>query len=67
MGWIYVVNTKLWSLKCKSSFKNNQPSNIMKLGWVPYELCLLLPSERVTDMELGGFVDLINGLGIWNG
>ena len=51
----------------KSSSKDNQPSNIMKLGWVLYELCLLLPLERVTDMELGGFVVLINGFGIWNG
>ena len=24
---------------------NDQPSNIIKLGWVPYELCLLLPLE----------------------
>ena len=60
-----MVNTKLWSLKFKSSSKNNQPTNIMKLGWVPYELCL--PLERVTDMELGGFVVLMNGFGIWNG
>ena len=67
MGWIYMVNTKLWSLKFKSSSKDNQPSNIMKLGWVLYELCLLLPLERVTDMGLGGFGVLINGFGIWNG
>ena len=35
---------------------------IMRQGWVLYELCLLLPLERATDMELSGFVALIYGL-----
>ena len=35
---------------------------IMRQGWVLYELCLLLPLERVIGMELSGFVALIYGL-----
>ena len=38
---------------------------IMRQGWVLYELCLLLPLERATDMELSGFVALIYGLDIY--
>ena len=38
---------------------------IMKQGWVLYELCLLLPLERVIGMELSGFVALIYGLHIY--
>ena len=34
----------------------------MRQGWVLYELCLLLPLERVIDMEFSGFVTLICGL-----
>ena len=41
---------------------------IMRQGWVLYELCLLLPLERVIGMELSGFVVLIYGLDIyWDG
>ena len=32
---------------------------IMRQGWVLYELCLLLPLERVIGMELSGCVALI--------
>ena len=42
--------------------KNDHPSNIVKLGWVPYELCLLSPLERAGGKELSGFVVLIYGL-----
>ena len=45
--------------------KNDQPGNIIRQGWVLYELCLLLPLERVTGMELSGFVALIYGLDIY--
>ena len=38
---------------------------IMRQGWVLYELCLLLPLERVIGMELSGFVVLIHGLDIY--
>ena len=38
---------------------------IMKQGWVLYELCLLLPLERVIGMELSEFVTLIYGLHIY--
>lgn len=38
---------------------------IMRQGWVLYELCLLLPLERVIGMELSGFVALIYGLDIY--
>ena len=34
----------------------------MRQGWVLYELCLLLPLERVIGMEFSGFVTLICGL-----
>ena len=34
---------------------------IMRQGWVLYEICLLLPLERVIVMELSGFVVLIYG------
>jgi len=34
----------------------------MRQGWVLYELCLLLPLERVIGMEFSGFVALIYGL-----
>ena len=37
----------------------------MRQGWVLYELCLLLPLERVIGMELSGFVALIYGLDIY--
>ena len=40
---------------------------IMRQGWVLYELCLLLPLERVIGMELSGFVALIYGLDIDRG
>ena len=39
----------------------------MRQGWVLYELCLLLPLERVIGMELSGFVALIYGLDIDRG
>ena len=39
----------------------------MRQGWVLYELCLLLPLERVIGMELSGFVALIYGLDIYRG
>ena len=39
----------------------------MRQGWVLYELCLLLPLERVIDIELSGFVALIYGLNIYRG
>ena len=32
---------------------------IMMQDWVLYELCLLLPLERVIGMELSGFVALV--------
>ena len=38
---------------------------IMRQGWVLYELCLLLPLERVIIMELNGFVVLIYGLHLY--
>ena len=38
---------------------------IMRQDWVLYELCLLLPLERVIGMELSGFVALIYGLDIY--
>ena len=38
---------------------------IMRQGWVLYELCLLLPLERVIGMELSGFLVLIYGLDIY--
>ena len=38
---------------------------IKKQSWVLYELCLLLPLERVIGMELSGFVALIYGLHIY--
>ena len=38
---------------------------IMRHSWVLYELCLLLPIERVIGMELRGFVALIYGLHIY--
>ena len=38
---------------------------IMRQGWVLYELCLLLPLERLIGMELSGFVVLIYGLHIY--
>ena len=38
---------------------------IMRQGWVLYELCLLLPLERVIGMELSGFIALIYGLDIY--
>ena len=45
--------------------KNDQPDNIIRQGQVLYELCLLLPLERMTVMELSGFVALIYGLDIY--
>ena len=38
---------------------------ITRQGWVLYELCLLLPLERVIGMELSGFVALIYGFDIY--
>ena len=38
---------------------------IMRQGWVLYELYLLLPLERVIQMEFSGFVALISGLDIY--
>ena len=38
---------------------------IMRQGWVLYELCLLLPLERVIGMEFSGFVALIYVLDIY--
>ena len=38
---------------------------IMRQGWVLYELYLLLPLERVIQMEFSGFVALIYGLDIY--
>ena len=38
---------------------------IMRQDWVLYELCLLLPLERVIGMEFSGFVALIYGLDIY--
>ena len=38
---------------------------IMRQCCVLYELCLLLPLERVIGMELSGFVALIYGLDIY--
>ena len=38
---------------------------IMRQGWVLYELCLLLPLERVIGIELSGFVALIYSLHIY--
>ena len=37
----------------------------MRQGWVLYELCLLLPLERVTGMELSGFLALIYALDVY--
>ena len=37
----------------------------MRQDSVLYELCLLLPLERVIGMELSGFVALIYGLDIY--
>ena len=38
---------------------------VIETGWVLYELCQLLPLERVIGMELSGFVALIYGLDIY--
>ena len=38
---------------------------LMRQGCVLYEVCLLLPLERVTGMELSGFVALIYGLDVY--
>ena len=38
---------------------------IMTQGWVLYELCLLLPLERVIGIELSGFVALSYSLHIY--
>ena len=38
---------------------------MMRQGWVLYELCQLLPLERVIGMELSGFVALTYGLNIY--
>ena len=38
---------------------------ITRQGWVLYELCLLLPLERVIGIELSGFVALICGPDIY--
>ena len=38
---------------------------IMRQGWVLYDLCLLLCLERVTGMELNGFVAQIYGPDIY--
>ena len=38
---------------------------IMRQDWVLYELCLLLPLEKLIGMELSGFVTLIYGLDIY--
>ena len=38
---------------------------IMRQGRVLYELCLLLPLERVIGVKLSGFVALIYGLDIY--
>ena len=38
---------------------------IMRQDWVLYELCLLLPLEKLIGMELSGFVALIYGLHIY--
>ena len=38
---------------------------ITRKGWVLYELCQLLPLERVIGMELSGFVALIYGPDIY--
>ena len=37
----------------------------MRQGWVLYDLCLLLCLERVTGMELNGFVAQIYGPDIY--
>ena len=37
----------------------------MRQDWVLYELCLILPLERVIGMELGGFMALIYGFDIY--
>ena len=37
----------------------------MRQDWVLYELCLLLPLERVIGIELSGFVALIYSLHIY--
>ena len=37
----------------------------MRQGWVRYDLCLLLCLERVTGMELSGFVAQIYGPDIY--
>ena len=39
---------------------------ITRKGWVLYELCQLLPLERVIGMELSGFVALVDGLHIYS-
>ena len=67
-----MVNTRLWSFKFKGSSMLEMVKIIPKMinlvimrqGWVLYELCLLLPLERVIGMELSGFVALIYGLDI---
>ena len=54
MGWIYMVNTRLWSFKFKGSLcwvqlnhtKDNQPSNTRKLGWAPYGQCQYMISLK---------------------
>ena len=38
---------------------------IMRQDWVLYELCLLLPLERVIGIELSGFVALSYNLHIY--
>ena len=39
---------------------------IMRQDGVLYELCQLLPLERVIGMELSGFVALVDGLHIYS-
>ena len=38
---------------------------ITRQGWVLYDICLLLPLERVIGIELSGFVALICGPDIY--
>ena len=38
---------------------------IMRQGWVLYEICLILPLERVIGVGLSGFVVLIYGFHIY--
>ena len=72
LGWIYMVDTRLWSFKFEApSFylgnnqiilRINQPSNTRKLGWEPYEQCQCITSqkERLVENRLSQPKDILD-------